>query len=61
MIHGSQIVDFILKEDDDILSLLSCLSKKIFRNRQSGFALVSDSDGKLTGVVTDADIRKFLL
>lgn len=61
MIHGSQIVDFILKEDDDLDSLLSCLSKKVFVNRQSGFALVSDSNGKLTGVVTDADIRKFLL
>ena len=61
MIHRSQIVDFILKEDDDLNSLLSCLSKKVFVNRQSGFALVSDSNGKLTGVVTDADIRKFLL
>ncbi len=61
MIHGSQIVDFILKEDDDLNSLLSCLSKRVFINRQSGFVLVSDSNGKLTGVVTDADIRKFLL
>lgn len=57
----NRISDFILKEEDDLRLLLLSLSNKVFTNRQSGFALVTNRQGKLISVATDSDIRKFLL
>jgi nucleotide sugar dehydrogenase len=55
------ISNFLLKEGDDLNTLLTSMSNRFFKNRQSGFALVVDREKKLIGVVADADIRKFLL
>lgn len=61
MLSREDITDILLNEKDDLTILLTCLSNRFFKNRQSGFALVVDGNAKLIGVATDADIRKFLL
>lgn len=61
MLHGNEISNFLLREEDEVQLLLLCLSNRVFTNRQSGFALVTNNDGKLVAVATDSDIRKFLL
>jgi UDP-N-acetyl-D-mannosaminuronic acid dehydrogenase len=49
-----------LNVDENVKTLFNFLANRSFSNKNSGFALIIDSNQKLVGVVTDADIRKFL-
>lgn len=49
----------VVNVEEDLSSLLRALSKRNFNNRQSGFVIVTDSQRKAIGVVTDSDLRKF--
>ena len=55
-----KIDSYVISEDSNFDNLLLVLNKKLSSNYGSGFALVTDSKGILTGVVEDSDLRKFL-
>jgi len=61
MSQVSKIDQVSINIDADINSLLRCLSNKSFSNKHSGFALIIDSNKRLQGIVTDADLRRFIL
>lgn len=54
------INSYVISEDSTFDNLLLVLNKKLSSNYGSGFALVTNSKGVLTGVVEDSDLRKFL-
>jgi len=54
------INSYVISEDSTFDDLLLVLNKKLSSNYGSGFALVTNSKGVLTGVVEDSDLRKFL-
>lgn len=49
-----------LSRDSTLSQVLEALATKVFQNRPSGFALVLGETGEMAGVITDADIRKFV-
>ena len=55
-----KIDSYVISEDSTFDNLLLVLNKKLNSNYGSGFALVTNSKGILTGVVEDSDLRKFL-
>jgi len=55
-----KIDSYVISEDSTFDNLLLVLNKKLSSNFGSGFALVTNSKGILTGVVEDSDLRKFL-
>jgi UDP-N-acetyl-D-mannosaminuronic acid dehydrogenase len=55
-----KIDSYVILEDSTFDNLLLVLNKKLSSNYGSGFALVTNSKGVLTGVVEDSDLRKFL-
>lgn len=55
-----KIDSYVISEDSTFDNLLLVLNKKLSSNYGSGFALVTNSKGILTGVVEDSDLRKFL-
>ena len=55
-----KIDSYVISEDSTFDNLLLVLNKKLSSNYGSGFALVTNSKGVLTGVVEDSDLRKFL-
>jgi len=55
-----KIDSYVISEDSAFDDLLLVLNKKLSSNYGSGFALVTNSKGILTGVVEDSDLRKFL-
>ena len=55
-----KIDSYVISEDSTFDNLLLVLNKKLSSNSGSGFALVTNSKGVLTGVVEDSDLRKFL-
>ncbi len=50
------ITDYLVSPKDTILQVMACLDRNAH-----GIALVVDADGRLTGTVTDGDIRRALL
>lgn len=58
---GNQNIEGItLGLESSIQELLEALGRRIFGNKQSGFVIVVNTSFELMGVVTDADIRKYL-
>jgi nucleotide sugar dehydrogenase len=53
--------DFVVKTNSDFLQLLKVMSRITPSGNSSGFAVVEDNDDKVIGVVTDSDIRRFVL
>lgn len=51
----------LLEVSEPFAVLLDRLSRKPFTDRPSGIAIVTSIEGRVVGVVTDADLRKFLL
>jgi len=49
-----------IRLDEDLSRLLITLQNYVFPYQGSGLAIVIDRDDKVVGVVTDADIRRFL-
>lgn len=49
-----------LTPEAKLLEVLAALATRVFENRPSGFALVIDETGEIKGVITDADLRKFV-
>jgi UDP-N-acetyl-D-mannosaminuronic acid dehydrogenase len=52
---------FIVREDDSVSDLLIAMSRLTKSGRPSGFALVVNHGSETVGVVTDGDLRKFLI
>lgn len=57
MIHRQ----FIVCEDDSVSELLIAMSRLTKSGRPSGFALIVNEGSETVGVVTDGDLRKFLI
>jgi len=50
----------LLSPDSNLKQIVDALANRVFENRPSGFALVVGDKGRLVGVVTDADLRKYV-
>jgi nucleotide sugar dehydrogenase len=61
MLFEHKVHEFIVNENADLEVLLSTLSRRINPNFGSGFAIIVDSIGNISGIVEDSDLRKFLL
>jgi len=61
MLLEHKVHEFIVNENADLEVLLSTLSRRINPNFGSGFAIIVDAAGDITGIVEDSDLRKFLL
>lgn len=60
MVRINKLSHITLEIHDDLSTLLNFLANRSFSNKHSGFTLIVDSNRKLLGIVTDADIRKFI-
>ena len=50
----------LLSPESNLQQIVDALANRVFENRPSGFALVVGEEGRLVGVVTDADLRKYV-
>ena len=53
--------DFVINIGDNLAELLRVMSKISPSGNTSGFAVIEDNLGKVIGVVTDSDIRRYIL
>jgi nucleotide sugar dehydrogenase len=60
MLFEHKVHEFIVNENANLEDLLKTLSKRINPNFGSGFAIVVDTTGDISGIVEDSDLRKFL-
>ena len=60
MLFEHKVSEFIVNENADLEVLLGTLSRRINPNFGSGFAIIVDSIGDISGIVEDSDLRKFL-
>jgi UDP-N-acetyl-D-mannosaminuronic acid dehydrogenase len=59
-ISNTQIQNLIINEDEAIGRLFEVMTKVVTPRLGSGYAIVVNGEAEATGVVTDADVRKFL-
>ena len=58
-ISNSQIQHLTVYEDEPIERLLEVMTRVVTPRLGSGYAIVVSRDGRVSGVVTDADFRKY--